>query len=62
MATNKENDTIRWIPDTCTNYLHVCRRCGATSPNKTHFKCSNCGRHVEEEENYCPSCGKEWEE
>lgn len=54
----ESNNTIQWVPDTHTNYLHVCRRCGSTSPNKTKFKCSNCGRRVEQEENYCPSCGK----
>ena len=53
-----KNNTMTWIPETRVNYIYVCRNCGTTEPNKTKFKCSNCGRGVEQEERYCPSCGK----
>jgi DNA-directed RNA polymerase subunit RPC12/RpoP len=58
---SKDRNLIEWIKDTHTNYLHVCGRCGATEPNNTKFKCSNCGRRVEQEERYCPSCGGKWD-
>ena len=57
MSNNEKNNFIKWIPDKRTNYLHVCHRCGATTPNDVKFRCSNCNRYVEQEERYCPSCG-----
>ena len=29
--------------------------------NDSSYKCSECGRVVDTEENYCPSCGKKME-
>ena len=58
---DNDKKTIGWIQDIYTNYISVCRRCGATTPNNTKFKCSNCNRRVEQKEYYCPSCGGKWE-